>query len=119
MVNKRHRSNPKGIKSPGSERPDDFVLPGSGSVTRLRYAVVLITLAAVAVIFIAPSVDLPDGVLRNHYVTTHSGHSPANIADATEFDASYARRSNSATLVSVNTISSNRRYDEPLRVLRW
>jgi hypothetical protein len=46
--------------------------------------IVLTILVAVATALIAPSIDMPDGVMREHHVASHSssGHGTSNLVDS-------------------------------------
>jgi hypothetical protein len=66
-------SDSKAKKSAAAQRQTDFISFGREVSTArwVRLGIAMIVLVAVAAIFIAPSIDLPAGVLREHSVLAH------------------------------------------------
>lgn len=123
MATNHPMSNSNGIRSFPRKRLGDLLFPRchvSPATRRFRCVVALITLVAVAAIFIAPSIDLPDGVLRNHSVITHDNgtHSPASLAASIEVDSANVYPFTNAMLVTENRESSNQGYEQRSLVLR-
>lgn len=81
----------------------------------------MIVLVAVAAIFIAPSIDLPNGVLREHSVLAQvsGNHVLGSLAVLIVADSLHTHQPLGETRASTDRQFSNRRYDgQPPHVLR-
>jgi len=79
----------------------------------------LAVLIAVATVLIAPSIDMPDGMLRDHNVVTHSaGHVLGSLTVSTRVDPTQTHHLRSAVRFSENRQGSSRGHDQRTLVLR-
>ena len=79
-----------------------------------RCAVALIALVAVVAIFIAPQIDLPNGVLRDHSVGLHGdgNHSLGGVVAFVLTDSFHARHPAGEVRTAGNRPRSNRGCDD-------
>jgi hypothetical protein len=79
----------------------------------VRCGITVVILLAVAVIFIAPSIDLPDGVLREHSALAHVGgtHVLESVAVLMTSDSLHAHHLPSEMRASTDRQPSGRGHD--------
>lgn len=77
-------SGPSGARPTASRRRTYSFSPACNACGArwFRLGIALVVLVAVAAIFIAPSIDLPNGVLKDHSALTHAsrGHALGSVA---------------------------------------
>jgi hypothetical protein len=83
-------------------------------------AVILTILVAVATALIAPSIDMPDTVLREHHVSLHAAgvHAVNNLSNTGSAVLNEAVQSDAAIRVSATSPSSNNMRTQLSFVLR-
>jgi hypothetical protein len=100
-------SGSKGTESLAYKRRGDHISLSRGSSPAagwLRCTVAIVVLVVVAAIFIAPTIDLPDGVLRDHSAFAHANgsHSLQHASGPVKADASHTPHSQSETRATEN-----------------
>jgi hypothetical protein len=120
---KRHKSGSKEIMSTAGKRRTTLTSCGCDvSAARwFRCGIAVLVLLVVAAIFIAPSIDLPDGVLRDHAMVaqTNASHAFGEVVFLLEPDSFVTLRARGEIRTAENRPPSNREYaDQRPHLLR-
>jgi hypothetical protein len=122
-MDRKHTSGGKGSRSTAGPARILRLARGRDSVYLGRVytlAVILTILVAVATALIAPSIDMPDSVLREHHVTLHAAgaHTANNLSSTGSAIFNEAIQSDTAIHGSETSPSSNIERTQSSFVLR-